>query len=302
MHGRSHPLRRIRSRNIRDRALAALRPLLADLADHEECAGVALIGGLADSQRRRFVDVHSDLDLTVFLDLPEAAGYTCPKTFARDWAHRVPAWLPPFQFDLDVDGTPMEVNCHQLVTQIEENPAVVWPRSKQEAYACTCELVHDPSGRVRRLIVAKCPGPRDLEVMATTASQLPWYGWINPRKLVARGFTTNARLLLNRAVELILELLYHANDEYMPHLKWAFETACALPWIPDDLEERIVRILETPARAEAILAAADELERLGGEVLARLVEAQQLPADPFRYVSVHVDRDRQLVATPRDFA
>jgi len=281
---------RIRTESRWPGARSAIIPFIERLAAHEETAGVVILGGLADSPHRRFVDSYSDLDLALFLSISEARGYTCSKQFWSDHPELLPLWLPSFQFDVAIDGALTEVNCHQLVLEIEESPAVPWGLEKQEAYLNTGEVRYDPSGRIAHLIEQKSRDAARMDRLITLASQLPWYGWVNPERQIGRGFPETGHLLVNRALEIILEILFLGNGHLAPHLKWRFEMAVDLPWLPGGFRARFSRILGVRDLAARIAMG----RALGEEILEHLKAEGLIPEDPFRYASLHLDRDRQL--------
>jgi hypothetical protein len=193
----------------------------------------------------------------------------------------------------------MEVNCHQLVVEIEERPDRPWPLSKQEAYRDTGEIVSDTTRVVARLISSKCedrPLDKDVYVLA---SQLPWYGWVNPERQIDRGFPMNARLLLNEAVGVLLKLLFAANSRFWPHPKWQFAMSLDLAWLPSGYEQALKAIVSSGAEPPALLSAIVHMRDIGRQTLAYMTDHGLIPADPFDYVSIHLDVDRQLLLHPR---
>ena len=287
-------IQRIAGRNIWKDARPVILKLVHDYAARPETIGIVILGGLADRDRRRFVDQHSDLDLAIFLSLPGAHDYNCPKQFVRENSAAIPSWLPPFQFFVDVGGTAMEVNCHQLIMEIETRPNRTWPASKQEAYLDTGEIVFDRDGSVERLIRAKCFPTPAAEDVIVLASQLPWHGWINPTRQLDRGFPINGRMLLNQAIEILLKLVFAANRRHWPHLKWQYEMARDLTWLPSQFEDRLTAVLGAGVAPSEIKEAIYTIRSLGEDVLERLVDFAIVPPDSFGYASVHIDVDRQL--------
>lgn len=287
-------IERMKTANFWADARPVMLALIAEFARQPETVGVVILGGLADRERRHFIDQFSDLDLALFLTLPLAQDYHCPKHFAREHPQAIPSWLPPFQFFVPVRGTQMEVNCHQLIIEIEANPTRPWPSAKQEAYYDTGEVVYDRAGVVRKLISDKCKGFPDFDEVTVLASQLPWYAWINPERQLQRGFPENSRVLINQGIEILLKLVFAANSRYWTHLKWQFEIACDLPWLPQDFRDRLGRALYDNAEHGSICRAIAVLRELGGETLSYLRAQGKIPPDPFGYVSIHIDIDRQL--------
>jgi hypothetical protein len=289
---------RIRTENLFHQARPVVFELIDRYVSQTETAGVVILGGLADTDVRRFVDRHSDLDLTVFLAIPEARGYICPKRFALEHPECIPAWLPPFRFDVDVGGMSMEVNCHQLILEIEKHAERKWPAAKQEAYRCTGEVVYDPVGAVRSLIDGKCGIAPPSDEVAVLASQLSWYGWINPGRQIERGYLVNARLLLNEALSILLRLIFAANDRFWPHPKWQYEMSLDLPWLPEDYAAHINTVLGAAVDPASLSAAITASRDMGQRVLQRLNERAIVPHNVFDYVSIHIDTDRQLGVRP----
>lgn len=281
---------RIQTENLWHYARSMVLPYVELLASKPETIGVVLLGGIADREHRRFIDEYSDLDLALFISIPQAQGYVCPKAFARDYPELLPLWLPNFQFNLPVDGQVLEVNCHQLILEVEENSNFHWNFSKMEAYHYTGEIRYDPTGRIANLIQKKCEMPTTVERLIVLASQLPWYGWINPIRQIKRGSPISAKILINHAIEILLEILFLSNDRLAPYLKWQFEMCCDLPWKPEGFRLRMLKILEE----NDIIRSIELLRDLSEEILQHLKKDGQIPEDPFRYTSIYLDPDRQL--------
>jgi hypothetical protein len=182
--------------------------------------------------------------------------------------------------------------------QIEVLPDRPWPASKQEAYFDTGEIVFDRDGSLARLIRAKCSSEPAGDDIVVLASQLPWHGWINPIRQLERGFPLNGRMLLNQATEILLKLLFAVNGRHWPHLKWQYEMARDLPWLPSQFEDRFAVVLGAGAAPSEIRDAVRVLRVMGQETLERLAARAMIPSDSFGYTSVHIDVDRQLPIHP----
>ncbi len=287
---------RIRTENIWSRARQAIMPFVERLVSKPETSGVVALSGLADRLERRFLDVHSDLDLALFISVPQARGFRCAREFSTAHPERLPLWLPAFSFMIPLDGKRMEVNCRQLIIEVEEHPDLVWPSPKQEAFQETSEVLYDRQGRVAALLRAKCCPPCG-DRLAVLASQLPWYGWRNPTSQLHRGLVLNAKVLLNHAVEILVELLYLAMDHHPPALKWRTEALLDAPGLPCNFEERIRRVLEAHCSPESISEAIGVLRGMSMQVLKHLTADGRIPPDPYRYVAMQVDDDKQLCRT-----
>jgi sugar phosphate isomerase/epimerase len=289
---------RIQTTSLWEEARKPILEICSVFAAKSETCGVAIIGGLADLPYRRFVDRHSDLDIAIFLSIPQAGAHDCPKRFAREHPELIPGWLPDFQFYIDVGRERMEVNCHQLIIEIEERRGREWPVSKQEAYLYSGEVVYDPLGRLARLISARCGEETFRGEVTTLISQLPWYGWINPARQIERGFLVNARMLMNDACAILVKLVFAANCRRWPHPKWMFEMARDLAWTPSGFETQLSNVLGGGVDRGEIETSIAVMKQLGVEVIARLDAVGIAPGEPFRYASIYLDIDRQLTTKP----
>jgi hypothetical protein len=293
--GDRHPyVRRIKTADVRPAARQAVWPLIDALAGKPETEGVVALSGLAERPGRHFLDVHSDIDIALFISIPAARTHRSAREFVRRHADALPRWLPAFSFFLPVADRLMEVNCRQLIVQIEERTDTVWSPAKQEAYGYSGEVLYDRTGRVMALLRNKCRPP-STERLVWLACRLPWDGWLNVTAQIRRGLHLNARFLLNRAVDELLELLVLAEGRHPPADKWRAEAALDCSHAPPDLARSLRQILSCVCEEEPLLAAVDEFRHLCTPILDRLTREGLLPPDAYRYVSIHLDEDKQLL-------
>lgn len=216
--------RAIQTENLQPLFRETILPIARELADHPETAAVALLGGTAHGTRN-FTDCYSDIDLSLYLDIPGAEQYRSVRQFKAHCQSMLPGWLPPYVFYIQMGGQRREVNVHQSILQIEERDDYVWDTGKREVYTHNVEIIAERNQCLTRLILKKCVWDRDASKIQIirNLSQLPWYGWINPINQYYRGFPFHSHLLLNRAVELAVETFYLLHEQDIPHCKWRIQ-------------------------------------------------------------------------------
>lgn len=202
----------------------AILPVTWNLANHPETAAVALLGGTARGERN-FVDCYSDIDLSLYLDIPGAEKFRSVREFKAHSQSRLPHWLPPYVFYVQVGGQRREVNVHQSVLQIEDRDDYVWDTGKREVYTHNVEILMERNQCLTRLIAKKCVWDSEAArvQIIRNLSQLPWYGWINPINQYHRGFPWHSHLLIHRAIELAVETFYLLHEQDIPHCKWRIQ-------------------------------------------------------------------------------
>ena len=86
-----------------------MRPLLNSfvekLKNKKEVEAILFMGGLANSPFRNFLDEYSDLDMSIFISIPNIEKDILKKCFQISPYHPIiqnylPKWLPNFEFHL----------------------------------------------------------------------------------------------------------------------------------------------------------------------------------------------------------
>jgi aspartate aminotransferase-like enzyme len=273
-----------------------LQPFLDRLIDKPELVGIVLLSNFAASSRR-MPDEWSDVDLAVYVSIPDAKRHWTPQprlTFDR-LQDKLPTWLPNFSFHPPALGG-AELNVQQHIIEYEEDARTRWGMSRCEAYARSAEILHDPTGRVssvvRRHLAARDPGS-DLTSIAYLAARLYWDVIVLPERQAARAHVDAAHLLLNQAINEAIELSYRLAGTYPPNAKWCWAL----------LDESVLASSEIAALREAVcvygLDMGDVLRRrnLLEPVVTRLrtLATEQLGgADPYDHYSARGSHKRQL--------
>lgn len=216
---------RNRYRELRPAALA----LSHRIAEHRGVAGVFVVGGLV----RGYLDEGSDLDIVVLLKKHDSKLKAAIRAMGREESERL---------GVDVD---LEVHTIRSYERLKRDDNRRWECSH-------AEVLHDSEGRTLELLssVVDVPDSFWTDRIVGGWTYFQWYAF-NPDfpKTVAemcmdRGDRMGAHYSVNYSVDLLLELLYALNREFLPPPKWRMAYLKGLEWKPRGLgkalEEAIV--------------------------------------------------------------
>jgi predicted nucleotidyltransferase len=219
------------SRNLIDGFREHLRRVLPRFRAIKGVLGIVLTGGMS----RGYVDHLSELDLTLYLDSDSYRRW-------QEGRAPIPSGI------VVLDGQLFDIK----IVDLQEAREAEWDnlRRWEASYA---ELLHDPEGLIADLYRNKLADPAQ-----DTSSRVGgllfetwWYFRLAGRCWLHRGDALQAHLVLNRAVEKLIEALFVANDEYVPHAKWLAHLSRSLNWKPNNWERRL---------AEAVTVCGTELD------------------------------------------
>ena len=281
-----------------------LRPVLvaniASFCGYPDLVGVVILGGA--SLRKQSLDQHSDLDASIFVSVPDAAGISplALRSYIDHSQDRLPQWLPDFSQIVQVPAHPLaqvEINIHQQIYEIEVRSDVQWDEAKKQSYAASGEIFYDPHGLVRRLIGEKIRWNDEdaRRVLLRILGQAKWYGMINPRRQLDRGSVLSAMNLLADAADLLIHALFLVNREYRPHTKWRIDAAIHLPLLPPDFPARISTLYHAIVEAESIIVRTEVFEALLEDVTEIARREYSFTGDPYRLSCYESFLDRQLL-------
>jgi predicted nucleotidyltransferase len=217
------------------------RRLVAQISPLEGVCGIVLLGGLA----RGFADRFSDVDVIVFLTKKDNELSRKIRSIGSD-ASRLSG--------LDVD---LEVDSLANFGRWKMDEVVMWDISR-------AEIAFDPKYEVAEAFERKFRVPKSFWVkrVAVCAEYLKWYccppsegigtiadSWIQ------RGDFASAHFCLNYAIDLMLQLAYALNKEFLPAPKWRVFYADSLKWLPPDFRNLIQEAMIVESLS------IDELER-----------------------------------------
>lgn len=210
--------------------------LVLQISSIEGVAGIVLLGGLT----RNFADNFSDLDITVFLTRKDERLRKQIRKISSDEEKLS---------SLDVD---LLIHCLSDFRKWKLSEVEKWDYSK-------AKIVFDPKGEISEMLARKLRVPESswLKQIAERAEYIKWY-CCPPRddvstiaeSWIGRGDMMSAQYCLNYAVDLILQILFAINREFLPAQKWRLFYSYSLNWVPADFrgtieEALIVRDLST---------------------------------------------------------
>ncbi len=283
----------------------ALDPLLVNLSKKSETAGVCVLGSYAFTGLRPSSDLYSDFDIGLFLDIPFPDDWLTLRQleFQAKIQPLLPKWLPNFKFvfpgvdpDAELNPPPLQINVHQLVLRYEEHQQF-WPPDRREAFANTCDVYFDPTGRVKKLIELKAPPPiEDLKArVGNNLALIPVTLEHSVEKSAIRGSLGDATLALAEVASLMLDLTYAINKRDVPHGKWRRKLLDTVAILPNNFTARIDHILLHPnSSKEEVLDKMNQMLQLLAE-LKELVPKDLTPSeDPYRVLVSQVRPGFQL--------
>jgi hypothetical protein len=226
---------------------------LADaIGGHPGVVGVLLDGGVS----RGYGDHASEIDLVVYVD-DTAADVPVPRGVAV------------------MDGSLVDVSVRVLADERDR------PRSPVERWDLSyARVLHDPSGAVQAMLDAALEAEPDVADASGPLFGSWWHYRLAGDAWIARGDPLQAHLMLTLAVPPLVEALFLANDEHVPHEKWLIHLSRSLAWLPERWEERLARALATGDGSTRAAASRQEvLDGLWQDVDAR-VRARAFPDLP----------------------
>jgi hypothetical protein len=277
----------------RAEALAVFQPFLDALQAKPEVDGVVLLSGAAGAARNGF-DQHSDIDMTVFVDVPYEPDDWRPD--AREvldrLQDRLPVWLPNFCFYVPITGRLVEVNVQQLVTGYELDDRTEWVEGRREGFANTSKVVYDPRGKVAEVMARQLTKDHHRSRLLFLLARLEWDAAYAPLTQAERGFVHAAHHLLNAALDQLVEVWFLGQGCYLPPRKWQLEELSRLGLVSPEERDLFGELLRVSAITydEAVRRSA------AAQRLLTLIR-QRLPEDPgsaYAVYSAEVSGERQL--------
>jgi hypothetical protein len=272
----------------------ALQPFLDRLAAKDETAGVCVLGSFALSGIRPAADIFSDFDVALFIDIPvpEQLIQLEALQFQRSIQDALPCWLPNFKFvhpEPDVEGNseapPLQINVHQLVLQYEEQCPHLWPPDRREAFASTCDIVYDPSGRIAKLLTAKAvpPAAEIRRRVDNNLALIPVTIEHSVEKAALRGMLGDAILSMSETIDYLLDLVYALNQRDIPHRKWRVKVLSTLKLLPPKFAEKLDQLLTgSCSTQEDMINKIKLLRQLFSQVQVLALEFGYGSGDPYR--------------------
>lgn len=218
----------LKGENLLNQFKPVAERLVSEISSVKSVSSIILLGGLT----RGFMDKFSDLDIMVLLE-----------TFDNSLKQRVrkigaKAELTDLDLDLEIYST-------------ADFRAEAWDDMDRWEYS-HAKVAFDPEGEIGKIITDKLKVPESFwtERIAVHVEHLKWYccppdetaGTIS-EAWMERGDLTAAHYCLNYALEVMLELAFALNHEFVPAPKWRLYYSYKLRRLPEgfkkDMEEAL---------------------------------------------------------------
>ena len=235
--------------------IAALRQRLDGMLPRFEAfpgvLGLTLNGGLS----RGYADHLSEIDVTFYL-MPEA--FQAWKKGKAPVAEGITV-LEGQLYDLKyVDYEAEKARDWEAVA--------LWDAS----YA---EVLYDPKGLIQALYEDKLGADFDPGAAEGLLMQCWWYNELAGEIWIHRGDALQGHSMFNQAVSVLVQALFVANREYIPHEKWLLHMSRSLAWRPADWERRLGAAMRTgDLTTDSLRARQIVIRELWQEIDQRLIE------------------------------
>jgi predicted nucleotidyltransferase len=203
--------------------MAELHNKLKDFKALEGVCGITLNGGMS----RGYADQLSEIDIVIYLKSDTFKLWNSGKSPVATGITK----FNNFLYDIKL-------------ADLEEEKQKTWDNVAlwDLSYA---KILYDPFGEIKKLIEDKLSRrPEPLEAEGSLFSCW-WYFRLAGDIWINRGDTAQGHYMLNSAVTKLLEALFRANGEYIPHEKWIVHFSRTLLWTPKYWEERLLEAMST---------------------------------------------------------
>lgn len=219
----SRPNIKIKTTNEIESFRTRLDELLPQLKELPGLVGIALHGGLS----RGYADYLSEIDLILYFD---------PATY-QDWKNS----KTPLPLGITkIGGTLYDIEVVDFMAerQAKWDEVALWDAS----YA---EFLYDPDHQIEQLYREKLSEYPALERTIGLMFSSWWYYRLAGDIWIYRGDGVQGHYVLNRALTPLLESLYIANREFIPHDKWILHMSRTLEWMPKKWDIRLKKAMST---------------------------------------------------------
>ena len=185
--------------------------------------GLTLNGGLS----RGYADHLSEIDVTFYLT-PDAL---------KAWQQgKSPIALGITMLDGQLYDVKIVDYLHEQERQWDD--VALWDAS----YA---EILYDPNDILHDLYAAKLSQPPDPGQSEGLMMGCWWHFELAGEIWIHRGDGVQGHQMLNAAVMALVQALFVANREYIPHEKWLLHMSRTLAWTPAEWESRLRLVMST---------------------------------------------------------
>ncbi|QSF45332.1 DUF4037 domain-containing protein [Paenibacillus tianjinensis] len=251
----SRPYVTVTSPNLLDSILKELHNRIQDFTALDGVCGITLNGGCS----RGYADELSEIDLVLYL---EAGQYEL-------WNNG----CSPISLGITKRGEYLyDIKISSLDEELQKpwDSVALWDLS----YA---RILYDPSGQIAKLMRTKlAQRPERLQAEGPMFNCW-WHFRLAGDIWLHRGDIVQGHAMMNKAATQLVEALFSANREYVPHAKWLIHLSRTLPWTPAGWETGLMQIMSTgDCSRESLITRQAAIEHYWSEVDAYII-SQECP-------------------------
>ncbi len=248
----TRPYVNLKSKNIIDEMLQVLNNNLERFIKLEGVIGVTLNGGLS----RGYADDLSEIDLVIYLDKDHYEKWNRGKS-------------PIALGIVKQDGYLYDIKLAEYEKEKEKqwDSVSLWDLS----YA---KILYDPSGKIKELMDDKLTAPKTAQAEGLMFGAW-WYFKLAGDIWIKRGDILQGHFIMNKAVIPLIEALFIANGEYIPHEKWIIHMSRSLKWKPESWEDKLACCLSAgDLTVESLVNRQRTIEGIWNEIDQYLINSE----------------------------
>ncbi len=219
----SRPYVQVESENTIATLRHHLEKMLPEFEALPGVVGLTLNGGLS----RGYADHLSEIDITIYLT---------SEAF-RDWKLGKP---------------PIAVGITKLAGQLYDVKYVDFTAEEARDWDDTelwdvsyAEILFDPEDLLHSLFAEKLAERPEPDKAENLLMSCWWYFRLAGDIWIHRGDVLQGHHVFNQAVTALVQALFVANREYVPHEKWLLHLSRSLRWMPENWEDRLQAAMST---------------------------------------------------------
>ncbi len=248
----NRPYVNLNSKNMIDDLLASLDMELEKLKSIDGLVGITLNGGLS----RGYADHLSEIDIVIYLE----------KEHFEKWQKT---------------KTPFPLGIVMLAGQLYDIKAVDYESEEKRIWDSVAlwdlsysKILFDPKKKIEQLRRDKLSCTPEVKEAEALLFSSWWYYKLAGDIWIHRGDALQGHYMLNRAVVPLLESLFIANREFIPHEKWIVHMSRTLHWKPKHWEERLAEVLGTgDLSIQSLISRQAAIESIWKEIDEYLINA-----------------------------
>lgn len=249
----TRPYVNLKSENKINDFMLALQNNIKKFEDLEGVVGITLNGGMS----RGYADYLSEIDIVIYLDRKNYELWNNGKSPISLGITKIGKYL----YDIKI------LNLDEEKQRLWDNVAL-WDLS----YA---RILYDPKGEIKQLISDKLvnkPEPLQAEGLLFSCW---WYFKLTGDIWIHRGDAVQGHYMMNNAVTKLLEALFIANGEYIPHEKWIIHFSRTLHWTPIEWDRKIFEAMSTGNLSlESLIKRQEVIEKLWEEIDSYIIKKE----------------------------